>query len=44
MGWLDQGVGHSFKNDPWGGPHGVFFAKKGGGPHIFYTEIQVNKK
>ena len=40
-------MGHSFKNNPWGwatvlkiilggGPH-VFYAKKRGGPRIFFT-------
>ena len=44
MDWLDQGVGHSFKNDPSGSANHFLCKERGWGTHIFYTEIQVNKK
>ena len=44
MGWLDHGMGHSFKNDPWGWATRFLCKERGWATNIFYTEIQVNKE
>ena len=44
MGWLDQGVGHSFENDPLGWATHFLCKERGRATHIFHSEIQVNKE
>ena len=38
MGWLDQGVGHSFINDPWEWATRFLCKERGWATHIFYTD------
>ena len=38
MGWLDQGVGHSFIDDPWEWATRFLCKERGWATHIFYTD------